>query len=565
MSAGAAAFLAAARNAVLSALRQHDLVTATVALERLSALRDSADGAATARARAQAELGDLWSLLRDYARARMHYDRAIALSPSESRYWFNRAAVLRFLGDLSAAEHDYDEVLRLTPEDAHAYLNRSELRVQSADRNHVPQLERALAAAHGWQSEVPLRYALAKEYDDLGEHALAWQHLSAGAALRRRHLQYNARVDLDTADWISAAYPASLSFSGGCQSEEPIFIIGMPRTGSTLVDRILSSHSQVYSAGELPDFSAAVVAAVQRLLGRDAPRQELIAASAGLDFTALGEEYLRRTRPRTGNTPRFTDKLPINYLYAGMIVRALPNARIIHVTRDPVATCYGIFKVLFEKSTRPNQLFSYLRYYYQASRDFRLLSMLPDGVVGHSASKVYDFFQNMSSIIGEIRDAETMEHAIVFAETGHLCMSTLHSNSASQTLDRIINFFPEERRKQLLMDLSSNLKSIISQRLVRKEDGSGRIAAIEILLNTPIVADKLLKGEFHDLKEIMGKSRELGMRTFDYSLFELYDNGVIDYDEAIRNADSANELRLNIKLNSKRSPPSNTGIYHQLS
>jgi twitching motility protein PilU len=168
-------------------------------------------------------------------------------------------------------------------------------------------------------------------------------------------------------------------------------------------------------------------------------------------------------------------------------------------------------------------------------------------------------------LIGEIRDAETMEHAIVFAETGHLCMSTLHSNSASQTLDRIINFFPEERRKQLLMDLSSNLKSIISQRLVRKEDGSGRIAAIEILLNTPIVSDKLLKGEFHELKEIMGKSQEQGMRTFDYSLFELYDNSVIAYDEAIRNADSANELRLNIKLNSKRTPPSSTGIYHQLS
>jgi twitching motility protein PilU len=168
-------------------------------------------------------------------------------------------------------------------------------------------------------------------------------------------------------------------------------------------------------------------------------------------------------------------------------------------------------------------------------------------------------------LIGEIRDAETMEHAIVFAETGHLCMSTLHSNSANQTLDRIINFFPDERRKQLLMDLASNLKSIISQRLVRKEDGSGRTAAIEILLNTPIVSDKLLKGEFHDLKEIMGKSREQGMRTFDISLFELYENGVIAYDEAIRNADSANELRLNIKLNSKRTPPSNTGIYHQLS
>lgn len=167
-------------------------------------------------------------------------------------------------------------------------------------------------------------------------------------------------------------------------------------------------------------------------------------------------------------------------------------------------------------------------------------------------------------LIGEIRDAETMEHAISFAETGHLCMSTLHSNSASQTLDRIINFFPEERRKQLLMDLSSNLKSIISQRLVRKEDGSGRTPAIEILLNTPIVADKLLKGEFHELKAIMGKSQELGMRTFDWSLFELYNDGVIGYDEAIRNADSANELRLNIKLNSKRSTASNSGIFQQL-
>jgi twitching motility protein PilU len=161
-------------------------------------------------------------------------------------------------------------------------------------------------------------------------------------------------------------------------------------------------------------------------------------------------------------------------------------------------------------------------------------------------------------LIGEIRDAETMELAITFAETGHLCLSTLHSNSASQTLDRIVNFFPDARRAQLLMDLSSNLKAIISQRLVRTADGKRRIAAIEILLNTPIVADKLLKGEFHELKEIMGKSRELGMRTFDWSLFELYDNDVITYEEAILNADSQNELRLNIKLNSKHPDPAAT-------
>ncbi|MET0292553.1 MAG: PilT/PilU family type 4a pilus ATPase [Steroidobacteraceae bacterium] len=161
-------------------------------------------------------------------------------------------------------------------------------------------------------------------------------------------------------------------------------------------------------------------------------------------------------------------------------------------------------------------------------------------------------------LIGEIRDTETMEHAITFAETGHLCLGTLHSNNANQTLDRIVNFFSEDRRKQLLQDLSSNLRAVISQRLIRTNDGKRR-AAVEILLNTPIVADKLLKGEFHEIKAIMGKSAELGMRTFDHSLFELYNEGAISQDEAIRNADSANELRLNIKLNAKPQPKVSTG------
>jgi twitching motility protein PilU len=159
-------------------------------------------------------------------------------------------------------------------------------------------------------------------------------------------------------------------------------------------------------------------------------------------------------------------------------------------------------------------------------------------------------------LIGEIRDAETMEHAIAFAETGHLCLGTLHANNANQTLDRIINFFPEERRNQLLMDLSANLRAIVSQRLVRTADGKGRKAAIEILINTPTIAERIFKGEFHELKAIMSKSRELGMRTFDWALFELYNEGHIAYEEAIRNADSANELRLNIKLKSARGEPS---------
>jgi twitching motility protein PilU len=155
-------------------------------------------------------------------------------------------------------------------------------------------------------------------------------------------------------------------------------------------------------------------------------------------------------------------------------------------------------------------------------------------------------------LMGEIRDRETMEHAVAFAETGHLCMATLHANSANQALDRIINFFPEERRAQLLMDLSLNLKSIVSQRLLPREEGKGRIAAVEILLNTPLVGDMIFKGEVGEIKELMKRSRELGMQTFDQALFDLYEHRHVSYEDALRNADSVNDLRLQIKLNSSR-------------
>lgn len=155
-------------------------------------------------------------------------------------------------------------------------------------------------------------------------------------------------------------------------------------------------------------------------------------------------------------------------------------------------------------------------------------------------------------LMGEIRDRETMEHAVAFAETGHLCLATLHANSANQALDRIINFFPEERRPQLLMDLSLNLRALISQRLIPKQDGKGRIAAVEIMLNTPLVSDLIFKGEIAEIKEIMKKSRNLGMQTFDQALFDLYETNAITYEDALRNADSLNDLRLQIKLNSQR-------------
>ncbi|PTN10987.1 PilT/PilU family type 4a pilus ATPase [Nitrosomonas aestuarii] len=167
-------------------------------------------------------------------------------------------------------------------------------------------------------------------------------------------------------------------------------------------------------------------------------------------------------------------------------------------------------------------------------------------------------------LIGEIRDRETMEHAIAFAETGHLCMGTLHANSANQALDRIVNFFPEERRAQLLMDLSLNMRGLIAQRLIPKKDVKGRVAAIEIMLNSPLISDLIFKGDVHEIKEVMKKSRELGMQTFDMALFDLYEADLISYEDALRNADSMNELRLQIKLQGKEAMNAdlNAGIAH---
>jgi twitching motility protein PilU len=154
-------------------------------------------------------------------------------------------------------------------------------------------------------------------------------------------------------------------------------------------------------------------------------------------------------------------------------------------------------------------------------------------------------------LIGEIRDREVMEHAIAFAETGHLCLGTLHANNSNQAMDRIINFFPEERRPQLLMDLSLNLKAVVSQRLLPLREGKGRVAAVEVMLNSPLISDLIFKGEVHEIKEVMKKSRELGMQTFDQALFDLYEGGRISYEDALRFADSTNEVRLNIKLHGK--------------
>ena len=347
--------LTSLRAEVTAALDRRDLAAARAALARLRDLYASAQGPARAMAAAYAELGDFSSVADDYSSALAAYDQAIALAPARARYWFNRAAVRRFLGELELAERDYDTALKLDPADGEAWLNRSDLRVQSPERNHLPQLEAALSSGPAdWRYRVPLRYALAKEYEDVGDYARSWQHLHAAAQQRRQNLQYDPRLDLDTVQWLIEALPARVPLAAPAAGAgpQPIFIIGLPRTGSTLVDRMLGSHSEVCSAGELTDFGMAVTEQTRRVQrAPHAPpptRQDLVMSSAQLDFAALGADYLRRVQPRLRQQlPRFTDKLPLNYLYCGLIARALPSARIVHVTRHPMAVCYAMYKVLF--------------------------------------------------------------------------------------------------------------------------------------------------------------------------------------------------------------------------
>jgi len=304
-------------------------------------------------------LGSFFSFVGDQHTALEAFERAAALAPGNAHVIFNRATVRRFLGQLAAAEADYDRVIALRPADFEAYKNRSDLRAQTADRNHVAELEGLAARGFAdWRSEVQIRYSLAKEYEDLGDYRKSFDELRQGARKRRENLRYDVANDVSTVDWIIDAFPAAVA-TGGVHTcrvpahaagahAAPIFIVGLPRSGTTLVDRILSSHSQVRSAGELSDFALSLVARVRSESGNEKlPRRELVARSAHVDFAALGREYLARARAVVAEG-RFTDKMPLNYLYCGLIRRALPNAKIVHLTRHPVAAGYAMYKTLFK-------------------------------------------------------------------------------------------------------------------------------------------------------------------------------------------------------------------------
>jgi tetratricopeptide (TPR) repeat protein len=318
--------------------------------------REALDAASAAEDRAPSDpaiwdaIGTLRSYLGDQQRALAAYGRALTLAPKNPRFIFNRAAVRRFIGDLEGAEEDYDRVIDIKPLDYEAHLNRSELRVQTTAHNHIAQLE-TLAAKQiaDWRGEVQIRFALAKEYEDLGRYGESFEQLQRGAKMRREHMQYDVAADVATVDWIMKAFPDGPIQAFDAGEDAPIFIVGLPRSGTTLVERMLSNHSSVSAAGELDSFALAVVDAARVHSGRShVPRRELVELSAKLDFPALGQDYLKRARAAFDGTGRFIDKMPLNYLYCGLIRRALPGAKIIHVTRHPMAVCYAMYKTLFK-------------------------------------------------------------------------------------------------------------------------------------------------------------------------------------------------------------------------
>jgi tetratricopeptide (TPR) repeat protein len=350
--------------------RAHCLVAAG-RLPEASAVAQIAQSKAAGDAALLDAIGGLYSRANDQTRALSAYEQAVALAPNQPQFIFNRAAVRRYLGALTEAEADYDRVIALKPDDFEAYRNRSDLRTQTPDRNHVLELEGLIARGTAdWRGSVQLRYALAKEYEDLAEYAKSFQHLQHGAQMRRAHLRYDVAVDVATVDWIIEAFPqAHASGTQTAGANAPIFIVGLPRSGTTLVDRILGSHSLVSCAGELHDMALAIVAAARRQSGRtQLSRRELVAYSAQLDFAALGRDYLDRVRRAGVSGGRFTDKMPLNYLYCGLIGRALPNAKIVHVSRGPTAACYAVYKTLFEDGYPFSYDLSELAQYYVAYR-----------------------------------------------------------------------------------------------------------------------------------------------------------------------------------------------------
>lgn len=317
-------------------------------------------------------LGNTYTRCHQPDRAYAAFSRAHSLAPERPEVLFNLATTAGFLGLSDEAERAYDRAIAIAPDHAEACHNRSLLRRQTPRANHVSQLRSTLGCeALPWQSEVFLRFALGKELEDLGDFDGAFTEIAQGAALRRRHMRYAVSDDVEAmkritqvhdATWCAPAMEASASHG-------PIFILGMPRSGSTLLERMLGRHSQVQPLGELPYFGQALVGAFRAGFGRmPSSKSELVDCSADLDPSVIGQRYLSAVEPLRGAKPRFTDKLPINFLYAGVIARALPSAVLVHIRRSPLDLCLAMYKTLFRDAYPFSYDLAEIGAYHQAYR-----------------------------------------------------------------------------------------------------------------------------------------------------------------------------------------------------
>ena len=296
-------------------------------------------------------IGDALVLTNDFDAARAAYGKAIAAEPVVAEHRFNRGVVARYLGDTGQARGDCEATVALRADHGEAWLNLVHLRRQRADDNRIDAmaavLGRSPATAHGQRQAVRLHYALAKSFEDLGDGGRCFAHLDAGAQLMRRSLRYNVQGDIDIMALLTSA---EVPERGGFSGLRPIFVLGLPRSGSTMVERILSSHSEVGTVGESTAFGRALAEVAQALGIDPGDGAAIVRAIPRLDPAAIGRRYAELTAPWRGDEAHFVDKLPNNHAYVGLIARALPEARIVHVTREPVANLFGIYKTLFNQA-----------------------------------------------------------------------------------------------------------------------------------------------------------------------------------------------------------------------
>lgn len=299
-------------------------------------------------------IGTLFSLTGKQEQALHAFERAAELRPEDAHIRFNLATVKQSFGDLDGAEKEFDLAIRHNPRDYEAYLHRSRLRRQNDAHNHIGELKGLLdATERPWRGRMVLLYAIGKECEDLGDYDSSFEALREGAGLRRAHMQYDVGKDVAIMNAVRRHYPAAGDGTepAGHDSDAPIFIVGLPRTGTTLAERIVATHGGVFAAGELNDFAVSLTAQAKALsCGAQPSGAELVRLSTQMDFARLGRDYVESTRVHTGGAARFVDKLPLNFLYCGLIARALPRAKIVHVRRNPMDACFAMFKTLFQQA-----------------------------------------------------------------------------------------------------------------------------------------------------------------------------------------------------------------------